>query len=541
MTRLYARLILPSHAALVGWLAALAVGLGSSCYFADGGSDQPGADPEESAPLFDGHCIADEECMSGEICIEGFCSIEPPGSTIEYGIELNPRNDAPVPPHRLDAAPRSVFDAQLRAETATEVSGQIDTGDGEPAPDGTLVIEPVDDQHDSLQLQQPVRNGEFELLAPAGDLQVTLIADDDNWPRLDLGVHNLADAGDTIRLEVPELDELPAVSGELTRQPVELLDVNQQPVEGAEVFARGADSGLLSGTDRTDSDGQFHLRLPPGDDSFDVVVRPGPHTPLVPHANFSEVLEDPNDPLELSLGDLDLTESAVSLDIDAEPTEGAGDPDWSDVRVELHRSVDTGEISVFVEPDAPGVVETELPPGTYDVDVTTSPGSPWGSTTEQLEVLAATTSTEIQLPAREQLEGTVADKAGNELPEVRLEFRSRSGGDHPQVVHTDANGEFNAWVDPGEYSVTVDPPAASGLPIVDRSLEVASAEQNRVDIELPRGLVATGGIATDDGQPVDHARVRAFVGDDRNIAATALTESDGSYRLVLPPSSVDSP
>ncbi len=498
------------------------------------------ASPTDNQPAdgpmatLDSQCVADGECPDDERCVAGLCSIEANTDVLRYGLHINPSNSSPVPAQQLDIESRPLLDAAVQARVIERVEGEITTTDGEPAPGGTLMIDPVD--RDASASQQIVRDGVFSLHQLPGRYSLTYIVDDDRWPRLPLGEYEISGAETVLELEIPQFQELRTVSGQLERTALELLDVLAEPVEDAEIVARASDTGHRSQFATTDENGEFVLHLPPGSDDFDVIVRPTRDNQIVPRATFPGEIDGASDSVSLSLGELDLELATLAIDVDTSSQPDL-EPDWRDMRVEIQRSVDLGEL-LITPPIDDGQIDTSVPLGDYEIEIIPPADSPWSSASRQISLTDSILPEVIELPARPRVEGRVTGPDGQSIGGVRVDIVALGNSEvRPEPVYTDLDGRFVTWLNPGDYRVVSRPPVDTGLPQVDRTIEVRD-NGAEVDIEIPRGLIATGQLTTDAGDSVAYATVTA-VDDDGQRIARSQTDSSGVYRLVLPPSIVD--
>lgn len=490
--------------------------------------------PPDGEPLAS-QCTADAECADDEFCLHGLCGVEPEHSEFEYGIVIRPPERSVFPPQVVDADLRPVVGADVSARASQVISGELSTTDGEAAPNGTIV---ANSTQPSLlpEIQRPVRGGEFELHVPSGDYRLTYIVDDDRWPRIPLDVHDLSDDTAPIALTIPTFQELRTVTGELTREPLEIVGLLSEPVEGAEVVARATTSEHRSQVAVTDENGEFALHLPPGDDDFDVLVSPGPDNPVVPYATFDTEIEAATDDVSLSLGELDFDLLSVSLEMSAESVPGHS-PDWPAYRADFHQSVDVGDLLVTPVLDDDGTADVELVPGSYDIEITPPPAAPWGSAAETIDSLDTVSTVDIELPLRSRVHGTVIDHRGEPVAHARLRVEPETGSDlAPPAVYTDGDGGFELWLDSGDYNLTVRPPASTALPRHRESFSIDADDEVSIDVQLRRGFVATGRIQASDGTPLSRGSIEIF-DDDGESSPTiddGITGDDGSYRIVVP-------
>ncbi len=492
--------------------------------------------PLQAEPL-DVQCEADSQCSDDEICVEGLCSLEPPGGDLEYGIILRPGQGQAIPTQVVDVATRPVLDAETFAEEAGVVSGELMTTDSAPAPDGTLVASPLDS---SLLpgFQSPVRSGQFEIHLPAGEYRLTYIVDDAQWPRIPLGTHQLAQDSNALDLTIPTFSELRTVTGELSYEVLDLLDLLSEPIEGAEVVAQSPGSGHRSQVATTDEEGEFELHLPPGDDVFDVLVSPGPDNPVVPTVAFDSEIDNGTGDISLSVGELDLLDLVTAtVEVIAQPIDDRS-PDYRDYRLDIERPLTLGLLRLTPSIGEDGLVNIDLLPGSYDIEITPPPGAPWGPVSESTNLLDSLTSITVELPARHRVQGTVVDDNSAPLANARVQIIAADvDGVAPPASYTDEDGAFEFWLDPGDYELFVRPPVSTALPLHRLEFSISAADSDLgLDVQLNRGFIATGMIRTPDGQALSHAAVEVFIDGEEPPLPVGfdVTDSNGTYRIALP-------
>ena len=491
-----------------------------------------------SPPRVDAWCVADAECFDDEVCRQGLCSLESSPSSLDYGLILTPPNNSSVPAQRIAPETHPTTGAEFRVHTTSTITGTLQDPSEDPAPDGTLALEPIDAPAPGA-LQTPVRNGEFELHLVPGEYGLKFIVDDERWPRIHLPPQQFSDATNSLELQVPHLNDLRTVSGELTREALELLDLLSEPVQGAKVVARGVETGYRSTVAVTDEEGQFALRLPPDEETFDVLIEPGPENLLVPRLTFAEEITPQTDELSLSVGELDFDLISASIELSAEPLNDQS-IDWEDYRIILHQELDTGELFVTPSIDDDGHVEIELLGGTYVIDIIAPLGAPWSSTREEVTLLDPLSTIEIELTQRQRVTGSISNHIDQSIGEAKVRVEPENGSPPaPPPVYSDADGQFELWLDAGEYRAMIRSPISLGLPYLESSFAITE-EQDQLTLSprFDRSFVATGEIKKTEGEPLSHASLQAFRVDDSEdiqIIGESFTDGDGSFRIVTTP------
>ncbi len=483
-------------------------------------------------------CTSDTECPDTEVCRRGLCSISDYASSVAVALEVRPPHSNSVARRFFGAQSFSTDELELVVQRREQVAGELTTTNGEPPPDGVILL--VDDRGLNEAIQRPLRDGEFDLRAAPGDYDLIYIADDPRWPRIPLDSLQIDESLEELQFQIPSFDELRVVTGTLTRELLDLLGLLTEPVEGARVIASGQSAGFRSPTALTDEDGEFLLRLPPGEDTFDVLVEPGPNAEFVPFASFAAEIVASTDDIALSLGELELDLLSVTADIIADPVEGRA-PSWEDFRIEFRRSLDIGELILSPAIADGGTVALDVLVGTYDIEVQAPPGSPWGSASTTASLLSTLSSVEIELPLRTRVVGRVTHDDGRPIADASLRARRTNTNIQLPPGRTDDDGNFELWVDEGDYVIAVASPLDLGLPhhIEEFSVE-AGADEIALNLVVPRGFVATGSVIGTDGAAVGHASIRATHPDfDGLIIGKTQARGSGAFGLLLSPALFD--
>jgi tetratricopeptide (TPR) repeat protein len=191
---------------------------------------------------------------------------------------------------------------------------------------------------------------------------------------------------------------------------------------------------------------------------------------------------------------------------------------------------------------------SNLPGGSYDLYVKPRPDDMWQAPpVEDLEVREGeTVHTSMRFERAYALKGRVVGTDGRPLAGgvVAIEHQSRRY-EHVQevTVRTDANGYYSAHALPGTVLCRAHygfprPYVDVGLPGQSK-IEIKPTDSNRVaDLKLKRGVVVTGAVVDEAGQPVSHAVVIDYQDANRHYVRPSTTDERGRFELRPLPSDI---
>jgi len=532
----------------------------------------------EDAALIYNDCGTDAECTGG-VCDDGICVAFDP-QVLEVALEVLPASGS------VEAAPggwvfdaRSVGGATLRdlvLPSRLTVSGHVSSGGAAVPCDVTF------SRTSALPGAPPVTvrgNGpDYRLEVVAGEAYEVVVQP--SGQAMDgTGVTWLAQLPPLYRtFDAPEADaanptavlmaDYPITYPALTDFEGVVLDLSDAPEPGLQVRAVEKATGrVVSSVGATASDGSFTLHVLPTTGPYVLRISGGSSRPTYPTVEIDPALLFPGTPSVIRIPAL--TPVALSGLVEDEDQRSI-----QNALVELHSTsllgLDLGAVASFhasiatsAVPGEVGRFEVEVLPGTYDVVVTPSGTVCEGSActnTENLGVLATTVTIDVPLagrlfvlPDRARLGGRVLTADGRtmaDMPVQAVALQVPLDGD-PSVAplynrssasDTDATGRFDVRLDLGAYDLYVKPPAASAFPwVVAPSVEVSMlGETMAASYPLPLPVPVRGVVTTFAGAPLDAAEVRAHAivtdaaGTRAIVIATATTEVDGTYELLLP-------
>jgi hypothetical protein len=150
------------------------------------------------------------------------------------------------------------------------------------------------------------------------------------------------------------------------------------------------------------------------------------------------------------------------------------------------------------------------------------------------------------LDLKPRFRGELVDSAGRPVPNTSLEFRPVKELESilklpVLTVETGEDGSFDVPLDDRNYRVIAKPPPNSGQPAHIYTLNGETlGQQQRYTWQLPAPMTVTGtvfGQSSDASvQSIERTTVEVTrtIGDDVVRVGRTQTESDGSFRLVLP-------
>lgn len=185
-----------------------------------------------------------------------------------------------------------------------------------------------------------------------------------------------------------------------------------------------------------------------------------------------------------------------------------------------------------------------VPAGKYDITFVPTPASHLFREVRKGINVTTTTTINRTLALGRYVTGRVVDGSGAGVPNTNVDFHSPTTGDAAgnfQDDQTDANGDFNALVDPGVWDVEFIAPTAAHL-VPGRFMAVGlTVDQNVGTITLQPGHVVVASV-TDLGLfPIASADLDAIRSVDGEKLWTPQdnTDATGSATLVLPAGTYD--
>jgi hypothetical protein len=537
-------------------------------------------------------CQHDEDCGAGA-CVSGTCLSRalPPSA---WDIEVAPTTDSTAAFTELlgAAGPANAYDLQA-AEKVT-VTGALATD----ASTATLKAAHVVLKVPSLIPGRPALQYETDLLPPGADGAVTFSMAVSSACLGRMGTLQILPTMPDDATHAPATFTMPVASSLSVAVPTKTLTVKGRvltalgdPVGGliARAFSSGALVSNVSATTGTnDADrGAFSLMVRASADGtapspFTVEVEPALSESPQPHFWTKPMMPTAS----VDLGDVHMpaygqpTTFKFAFQGDDAAADGGADggSDLANAVVRARTVLLDDDWSTidFVRSgvtDSAGSVSLDLLPGStvakrpYDIAVVPPAGSPWAAMClEMFPVVTGGLQPTTTLRRRAVVSGLVEGSDGlpvggvvvlaTRMP-VSPPTRCDGLAGAPQAVATTrADGTFSFPLDPGVYTVDLDPPAGAPYPRLTRTgVEVAAgadgATADAWRLRLPVGALLEGTVRGAAGKPVPLAGVRFYAPSCADPAACptavptleaqARADANGHFRAVIPVASVPEP
>ncbi len=358
-----------------------------------------------------------------------------------------------------------------------------------------------------------------------------------------------------------------------------VVDALGAGVAAVQVRATDADTGLMvSNVGLTDDWGEFVLAVPKGQRTYKLTFSPSEDNLFVPETTHGSVtcceqsgntLEHPQDVGEFVLPAFPAPKTFqfafVGIDTSGASVGVVGLAATFETTVGQPGGV-TGTYSVTATTDDNGIVTVDLVPGdmaenrSYKVTIITSPTSEFASEVRQeLQVgpnggAGETLSLQRRVPFTGHLSADSPSLEAITIKARRNETVLDGLGGILLTTVTDADGRFNLLLDPGMYTLEIQPPTS--IPLPRWALDVPEFVQLDADetvwnagiISIPSAAVLQVQVDSADGEAhLENISVAAYLidpacaseaGDPCDYAAMLLgegiTDSDGLVRLIVP-------
>lgn len=519
------------------------------------------------------YCIDDSSCEPMSTCQAGICA-ELVGDELEVALSIWPSSQSPDLA-RVDIPTAAVTLGERLPDIVVSdritVSGEV-TFDA-PRPDDRLPVIGAEVTFRRLLDGLVPRNayntttnrrGRFDLDVPAGRYEITVIPqpEDDEPAPPSRFFDVLLDGESPIVMVLPPSAHRQVIEGRLVRQDQagELIGLG-----GARVSASSIDRRHLATASFTDDDGYFKLSAPLDARSWRLEARPGPESDHVwPKVTFEPI--DISQPTELerlfiagrwgqpvsvsgslaNAGGSDTLQWQVLLRL----LDGALDPDRSPPETDPnHVYPEDSVLIVRGGSNREGAFEVAALPGQYSLLATPLERGGPNAIKQSVQVSSAGVQLgELETAPHQTLSGVVESPSGEPAFNVRvsvepvsllgtsIEVYDVQPALMRQEVFSDLEGHFELELPDGDYILSLEPSERTGWARQERRWSVGEERGDDIRRERlqPSGVV-WGRALNSAGRPVVGAEVTAYpVGQFQTPLASALTDSSGFYRLVLP-------
>jgi hypothetical protein len=503
-------------------------------------------DPTSASPL--ATCGGFSDCAQGEVCEVGFCVVEdaparrvallltpPSGSSLlpNLFVPVEVRQGAPLPD--LEVQRPKLLVGEVRVE-------------GESAPiNARVVLLQRRDEVGERALRyeaQGSRDGGYSLQLPAGVYDIQILPDREDLPPQRLTGFPIQ--GDTRHDFVLES---PARSTQIEGRVVVRLPGVGESIPADEVRVLAVDDGELqvSTEVETQADGRFSLAVRSDVRRLSLLLTPQGPDDALPRVRVADLQPTGS---RILLGDLSLGELRPAgrevvgevRDLDGQPVEGAS------VRIssqQLDGAPEGASLSRVVTAGPQGRFSARLADGVYTVLVTPPDASRHALSERDAWVVSSDTGTEVFLVDRRmRLPGRVLHPSrGVGVAEVSVVLRARKifgvrdlGAGRTYRLTSDAQGAFEAWVEPGEYDIDLTPPQDAGASRATLQGVSIGLDAPELALTLARSNVAYGTVVGPQGEQLPDVQVEVFSLDEDppRLLGAGTTNQDGAYRVLVP-------
>lgn len=520
------------------WLLTLALVIGL------GGCSLELPDEPETEQI--SHCQATGDCMDGQVCEVGFCVV-PTTQRELLALQLTPPNTSE---YLTEQFPSVEFEQgsqlpDLQLLRPVLFTGMVTEGAGSDQTPvaAQLLLRRVGPSIEERNLRfqaHSTRDAGFSLQLPQGDYDIIVLPE-----RTDLPPHTLR--GIPVRVDVQYQIELPAAEAYTRlrgRVVYTTTEGQNKPLAGMRVRAVDASDATVSTTAQTLEDGLFEVLVRDTEARINLVLSPTEAVRILPRVVVEDVELTGKD---VQLGDQSLGEVqpqgrpvfGMVVGEDGEAVSGA--------RLVFTGGVGNGIVNLAAETDAAGGFDLRLPAGHYKLVVVPGPDSASALTemvgielTERGDVPPELS--EIRLPSKAVVTGTLMNPAGDPIPEAVVEFRLQfitsddAAGTQNISTRSGPDGRFAVKVHPGIYDVEAVPGEGSGWARGTIAGVEVGPEGAELDVIASPGNVAYGIVVTPDGDPMADVLVEIFRRDERGprLVGTGRTDDKGNYVVLVP-------
>jgi len=493
-------------------------------------------------------CSRDSDCKAGMGCSGSPGVCVPIAQSETYNMQITPGSKSDYLPIQFANVVLGGSLTRFTMVKPVELRGTaaIQTKDGINVASGLLVAQ-ANSQISFITMRSETKVSKIRStdgttfginLFPGIEYNLAFIPDTDNIPP-----YTFTDTlmkSKEVNILLPEQSKYHQVEGILTRQ----ADSGKISVKDAVV--RSSWGGFVSGPQTTtDENGYFSLLTPPQVTSVKLDIRAGNKKYFTPITIQEKT--DTKGLIKLSVQGYRPTHSLTIQVVGADKQVLV-----HDAFVKVMSENDTNIASGTT--DSNGVIHLDIPEGDFLLEVTSPGGSPFESAMFKLKVMSDSEQPfVVLLDKRPCVDGSVHGNTGI-IPDAKITLipASDAGGRGLRFTDkTDESGNFRLCLDPGKYSLLVEPPQGSDFA---RFSDIITMKQpfGKLDINLPHGVLIRGVVQQEDGNPIPLARVDFFFRSTHKelqttvalpyttmLAATTLTNDKGEFSAVVPHISKD--
>ncbi|MBA2663459.1 MAG: hypothetical protein H0U74_14320 [Bradymonadaceae bacterium] len=463
-----------------------------------------------------------------------------------------------IPPHSTNYLPQRLdpflIDAeeplQIGLEASILVLGQLSFHEAAvPGPSGVAIFRRVNDEAGLYTQQVRVDAGRFEAFVLPGKYIVSLSPEEASIPGFVW--HDAVFSSDTeFKRTLPAPPSALRVSGNISFKSLGLPGdpvINNVLVEEARVIAVSRTHGYSSTAGTTNEFGDFIVRVWPQTGPYALHITPSRPNSLIPEVIIEEAFnaKDHHILAPQTLGEYG--ELALALRVYLRTPSGLDGKDegidWSQTSVLLRARMGNGTLSLSAPVNAEGFIDVVALAGLYQIDVIPPLSSSLARTSLSLDLSPTSGLVEIEIPLKKHVTGVVLDHTGLPVDGVKVKLEPSNAQRRPSseartiTVTTDADGQFEAWLEDSDYRLSAIPLANSGRPraFLNVSTNEADFDSNLV-VTLAEPVVVFGTLYDDALKGVANVTVQGFdlVDGQRRVLGEGQTNSYGEFRLVVP-------
>ena len=297
------------------------------------------------------------------------------------------------------------------------------------------------------------------------------------------------------------------------------------PVEGMEVQALHAPSGVAGAAAVTDEQGHYMIRVPPGDLQVVAAGSPGSYLPTL--TETVEVTEEGGSQVDFDLGDISPIQVSGSV-------VGQGDGHrQKDIKVRFVSSglAETeGDLEVETETDGDGLFSRSILPGEWLVEFVPpfdSDQSPVAQAFTLNDQVLPDHLAKVELPDRVRFNRTVVNAAGARLPGAVVNAQEIGFDGYIYSTTADSRGRIDLHLPAVDMQLTLIP-ATSSLAVTQVRLNPAS---HTGFLTVTAGQAVTG-VVRSDGDPVGFALVEVRE-EGGTLLASTISGPDGEFSVQI--------